>query len=54
MIEKRGGKWVVLSGIGKVLGRHKSEAEADAQLKAIEISKARAAGHRIPLPEKKP
>ena len=49
MIEKRGGKYVLLSHIGRmVLGRHPSRAKAKAQEAAINISKARKAGHRIP------
>lgn len=40
MKRKMGGKWQVLTGDGKrVLGTHKTEAEADAQLRAIEASK---------------
>ena len=53
MIEKRGKKYVVVSHIGRaVLGRHDTLAEAKAQLDAINIQKARAAGHRIPKPKK--
>jgi len=52
MIEKRGKKYVVVSHIGRaVLGRHDTLAEAKAQMSAINISKARAAGHRIPKPK---
>jgi len=36
MIEKRDGKWVVLSMSGQVLGTHDTEAEAKAQLALIE------------------
>ena len=44
------GKWLLLSKTGRkrVLGTHKSLAGAKAQETAINISKARAAGHRIP------
>ena len=52
MIEKRGDKFVVLSKHGRVLGTHNTKPEAEAQLSAIEISKARAAGHKIPQPKK--
>lgn len=41
MIEKRGDKYVVLSGDRKVLGTHATRAEALAQLRAVEASKAR-------------
>lgn len=40
-IEKRGEKWVVLSGAGKVLGTHDTEEEAKKQLAAIEAAKHR-------------
>jgi hypothetical protein len=36
MIEKRDGKWVVLSMSGQVLGTHDTEEEAKAQLALIE------------------
>lgn len=49
MITKEGNKWVLRSRkTGKVLGRHPSRADAMKQESAINISKARAAGHRIP------
>lgn len=51
VIRQRNGKYLVLSGIGKVLGKHETLAEAKAQLTAIELSKARKAGHDIPLPK---
>lgn len=41
MIVQRGGMWVVTSRSGRVLGRHKTRAEARAQLRAVEASKAR-------------
>lgn len=47
-VERRNGKFVLRSRTGKVLGRHKTRREAEAQESAINISKARAAGHRIP------
>lgn len=50
MIKKQGeGKWVLKSKkSGKVLGHHKTKKAAKSQEAAINISKARAAGHRIP------
>lgn len=49
MIKKRGSKWVLISKTtGKVLGTHGTKKEAEKQEAAINISKARAAGHRIP------
>jgi hypothetical protein len=48
MIKKRGGKHVLVSHKGKALGKHKTKAKAQAQETAIQISKARRAGHRIP------
>ncbi|MGA2666830.1 MAG: hypothetical protein ABSE91_01910 [Patescibacteria group bacterium] len=55
MIQKRGKKWVLLSKkTGRVLGTHPTKAGAERQEAAVNISKARAAGHRIPrLPAKK-
>jgi len=51
MIEKRGTKWVLLSKTtGRVLGTHPTKASAMKQERAIQISKARAAGHYIPQP----
>jgi len=53
MIEKIAPKkWVLLSRKGKVLGTHPSRRAAEAQEHAINISKARAAGHRIPRPSR--
>lgn len=53
MIEKIApNKWVLLSHEGKVLGTHKSKQKAKAQEFAINIAKARRAGHRIPRPGK--
>ncbi|AAQ64381.1 hypothetical protein KVP40.0311 [Vibrio phage KVP40] len=39
-VEKRGDKWVALSSKGRVLGTHDTEKEANAQIAAVEISKA--------------
>jgi len=50
IVQKRGGKWVLLSHEGKVLGEHGSEEEARSQESAINIAKARAAGHHIAKP----
>jgi hypothetical protein len=41
VIVKRGRNWVVTTESGRVLGTHKTEAEAKAQLAAVEISKHR-------------
>jgi len=49
MIEKRGKKWVLLSRkTGRVMGTHPTKAGAERQEAAVNISKARAAGHHIP------
>lgn len=49
MIVKRGKQWCLLSKTtGRTLGCHASRKEALGQEKAIQISKARAAGHYIP------
>lgn len=50
MIEKIGKKWVLFSRKGKVLGTHSTKKKARTQERAVNISKARAAGHRIPRP----
>ncbi len=47
-IKKRGGKYKLISGKGKVLGSHSTREGAAKQERAINISKARAKGHRIP------
>ncbi|MEK7142711.1 MAG: hypothetical protein AAB785_00705 [Patescibacteria group bacterium] len=48
-VQRRGRKWVLLSKkSGRVLGTHPSKSAAERQERAITISKARAAGHRIP------
>lgn len=49
MIKKSGKGWILYNHDGvKILGHHKSKASALQQERAINISKARAAGHRIP------
>jgi len=49
MIKKQGNKYILVSkSTGKVLGRHSSRIDALKQEKAIQISKARKAGHIIP------
>lgn len=54
MIKKQGRTWVLYTSDGKrVLGKHKSRASAVRQERAINISKARAAGHRIPRPARR-
>ena len=48
-IVKRGKKFVLKSKrTGRTLGKHGTKKEAKAQDAAINISKARKAGHRIP------
>jgi len=52
-VVRRGKKWVLLSKrTGRVLGTHPSRAAAVSQETAINISKARAHGHKIPYPKK--
>lgn len=49
MIKKTGKKWVLYTHDGKrILGRHATKESAQKQEAAINISKARAAGHIIP------
>jgi hypothetical protein len=49
MIRRVHGKYVLFAQDGsKVLGKHATKAEAEAQETAINISKARKAGHKIP------
>ena len=49
MITKRGAGYILKAkSTGKVLGKHASKAEAQAQEAAINISKARKAGHVVP------
>lgn len=49
MIKKKGSKHVLVSRkTGRVLGTHDTKEGALAQERAIQISKARARGHKIP------
>ncbi len=48
MIEKVGSHWILYSHKGRVLGVHPTKHAAKSQETAINLSKARAAGHRIP------
>lgn len=49
MIKKVGKKWYLYSHDGKkILGRHPTKAGCKRQEAAVNLSKARAAGHRIP------
>lgn len=49
MIKKQGKKWVLKNHDGtKILGHHDTRKSAEKQEAAINISKARAAGHHIP------
>lgn len=48
MIEKIKSKWILFSHQGKVLGVHQTKHAAKTQEYAIQIAKARRAGHRIP------
>jgi hypothetical protein len=49
MIKHVGKKWILYSSDGsRKLGEHDSKADAERQERAINISKARKAGHRIP------
>jgi len=49
MLKKCGNKWCLYSkSTGKLLGTHPTRANAMAQEAAINISKARKAGHNIP------
>lgn len=51
MIAKLGRKWILFSKDGKkILGTHPTRRAAEAQEHAINIAKARRAGHRIPRP----
>lgn len=54
-VRKRGKKWVLLSKTsGRVMGTHPTEAGAIRQERAVQLSKARKAGHPIPYrPAKK-
>jgi hypothetical protein len=54
MIKKQGNQFVLYTKDGsKVLGKHGTRDDAVAQEMAINISKAREAGHFIPKPPKK-
>jgi hypothetical protein len=54
MIVKVGRKWALFSKkTGQRLGTHASRADAEAQEIAINISKARRAGHEIPRAPRK-
>jgi hypothetical protein len=48
MIRKVGKNYVLYSHTGRRLGSHRTKREAKRQERAIQISKARRAGHRIP------
>ncbi len=48
MIVKLGKDFLLFDGSGRVKGRHKTLAQAKKQEAAINISKARRAGYRIP------
>ena len=51
--EKIHGKYILFSKDGKkILGKHKTLAGAKAQETAIDLSKARAAGDKVPPPPK--
>lgn len=50
MILKIGRRWGLYSHEGKLLGMHPTKKKAERQERAIQISKARAAGHQIPRP----
>jgi len=55
MIRKRGPqKFALISSSGRTLGVHRSRAAAMRQETAINLSKARAAGHRVPPPPRPP
>ena len=49
MIRHENGQWILYTSDGsKVLGRHATKAGAERQEAAINIAKARKAGHRVP------
>jgi hypothetical protein len=52
MIRKAHGKFVLKSSSGKTLGTHRTKRAAQAQETAINMAKARAAGHHLPAPPK--
>ena len=45
--------YLLISRKGKILGSHRRLADAKAQEHAVNLSKARAAGHRIPYAPRK-
>lgn len=47
-VRKKGDKYQLVSSDGRVLGTHPTRSEAQKQEAAVNVSKARAAGHRIP------
>lgn len=51
-VRKSGSKFKLISSSGKVLGTHNTRAGAEKQESAIQISKARAKGKRIPKKRK--
>jgi hypothetical protein len=48
MIRKEHGKFVLRASSGLALGRHTTKAGAQRQETAINLAKARAAGHHVP------
>jgi hypothetical protein len=53
MIRKEHGKFVLRDQAGgHVLGRHRTKAAAKRQETAVNLSKARAAGHHVPAPRR--
>jgi hypothetical protein len=54
VIERIHNKYVLFTSDGKrVLGKHPTRAKAEAQETAINMSKARAAGDKVPPPPRK-
>lgn len=51
-VRKKGDNFELVSSTGKVLGTHPSRKAAERQEVAIQISQARAAGHKIPKGKK--
>lgn len=53
MIRKVHGSWVLFNKEGtKILGHHPTKESAEKQETAISLSKARAAGDKVPPPKK--
>jgi len=53
-VEQRGSKWVVTTEDGKrVLGTHDTKSDAEAQLRAVEVSNARAQKAAMAAPRQK-